>query len=415
MTAAQAVAVVQSQQRVFVHQACAVPFPLLDALTARAAELRGVEMIHLLTLGPLAYADPKHGDSFRHNALFVGANARPAVQSGRADYLPVFLSEIEGLFLDGTLPIDVALLQCTPPDRHGYVSLGPSVDVALSAARVARHVIAILNPRLPRTHGDSFLHRSEIDVLVEGEFELPESHAKESTPEQRAIAQHVANLIPDGATLQLGIGAIPDAIAVLLTNHRHLSVHTEMVSDAILPLLESGAVDHRDKKIYRNKVSAGFAIGSRRLMDFLDDNPLFAFHPTRLINDPLLIAQNPRVCAVNAALEIDLMGQVCADTIGPLQHSGIGGQLDFIRGAARSEGGMPFLCLPSTAKGGTLSRIVPQLKPGAAVLTTRGDVQWVVTEFGAVNLRGKNLRQRAEALVSIAHPKFQKELSLSIA
>ena len=414
-SAQEAVSVIQSHQRVFIHQACAVPTPLLQAMTARAPELRGVETIHLLTLGDLDYAQPQYRDSFRHNALFVGTNAREAVHSGRADYIPVFLGEIEGLFLDGSLPIDVALLQCTPPDRHGMVSLGPSVDIAMTAARVAQHVIAIANPQMPRTHGDSFLHKSEIDVFVDGDFPLAVSHARESSDEHLAIARHVAKLIPDGATLQLGIGAIPDAIAGLLLNHRHLGIHSEMVSDALIPLLESGAVDNSRKKIYPHKVAAGFVIGSRKILDFIDDNPVFEFHRTGHINDPFLIAQNPRVCAVNAALEVDLMGQVCADAIGPRQHSGIGGQLDFIRGAARSDGGMPFICLPSTAKGGAVSRIVRQLTPGAPVLTTRGDVHWVVTEFGAVNLRGKNLRQRAELLTSIAHPKFQAELERGIA
>ena len=406
----QAVSVIASGQRVFIHQACAEPRPLVEAMTRRADQLRDVEVVHLLTLGKLDYVQPQYAASFRHNALFVAGNTREAVQSGRADFIPVFLGEIESLFLDGVLPLDVALLQCTPPDGDGRVSLGPSVDIAISAARMARHVIAIVNPQMPRVLGDSFLHVDEIDVMVEGDFPLAESHARPNTPEHLGIARHVAELIPDGATLQLGIGSIPDAIAALLGNHRHLGLHSEMVSDSIIALIESGAIDNSRKKIYPNRAVAGFAIGSRKLMDFLHNNPMFEFHQTRHTNDPFAISQNPKVCAVNAALEVDLMGQVCADCIGPLQHSGIGGQLDFIRGASRSEGGMPFICLPSTAKGGTVSRIVRQLKPGAPVVTTRGDVHWIVTEFGAVNLRGKNVRQRAELLISIAHPKFQAEL-----
>ncbi len=379
-------------------------------MTARAEDLRDVEVVHMAMMGSAPYAQAQFKDNFRHNALFIGANVREAVQQRRADYIPIFLGEIEGLFLDGTLPIDVALMQCTPPDRNGFVSLGPSIDVSLTAAKVAKHVIAIANPQMPRTHGDTFLHVNEIDVMVEGDFPLAEMEARSGLPEHKVIAKHVAALIPDGATLQLGIGAIPDAILELLGNHKNLGVHSEMVSDGVIPLLESGVINNSKKRINHNKVVIGFVIGSKRLLDFVDDNPIFEFRQTRYTNNPFQIGRNPRVCAINAAIEIDLTGQICSDSMGELPFSGIGGQVDFIRGAARSEGGMPFICLPSTAKHGKVSRIVNQLKPGAGVVTSRGDVHWVVSEHGAVNLHGKNLRQRAELLISIAHPDFRESL-----
>jgi len=410
VSAAEAVSVIQSGQRVYVHQGCAEPEPLIEAMTARAGELRNVEVVHMALMGIAPYAQAQFKDNFRHNALFIGANVREAVQQRRADYIPIFLGEIEGLFLDGTLPIDVALMQCTPPDRNGFVSLGPSIDVSLTAAKVARHVIAITNPQMPRTHGDTFLHVSEIDVMVEGDFALAEMESRVGLPEHKIIARHVAELIPDGATLQLGIGAIPDAILELLGSHKNLGVHSEMVSDGVIPLLESGVINNSRKKINHNKVVIGFVIGSTRLLEFVNDNPIFEFRQTRYTNDPFQIARNPKVCAINAAIEIDLTGQICADSMGELPFSGIGGQVDFIRGAARSEGGMPFICLPSTAKHGKVSRIVNQLKPGAGVVTSRGDVHWVVSEYGAVNLHGKNLRQRAEMLISIAHPDFRETL-----
>ncbi len=410
VSAAEAVSVIQSGQRVYIHQGCANPEPLVEAMAARAEELRNVEVVHMALMGSAPYAQAQLKDNFRHNALFIGANVREAVQQRRADYIPIFLGEIEGLFLDGTLPIDVALMQCTPPDRNGFVSLGPSIDVSLTAAKVARHVIAIANPQMPRTHGDTFLHVSEIDVMVEGDFALAEMESRVGLPEHKIIARHVAELIPDGATLQLGIGAIPDALLELLGNHKNLGVHSEMVSDGVIPLLESGVINNSQKKINHNKVVIGFVIGSTRLLKFVDDNPIFEFRQTRYTNNPFQIARNPKVCAINAAIEIDLTGQICADSMGELPFSGIGGQVDFIRGAARSEGGMPFICLPSTAKHGKVSRIVNQLKPGAGVVTSRGDVHWVVSEYGAVNLHGKNLRQRAELLISIAHPDFRESL-----
>ncbi|MBM3758690.1 MAG: acetyl-CoA hydrolase/transferase family protein [Acidobacteria bacterium] len=409
-SASEAISVIQSNDRVYVHQGCAQPEPLIDAMIDRAGELRNVEVVHMATMGSGRYTQSEYRESFRHNALFIGANVRGAVQQRRADYIPIFLGEIEGLFTDGTLPLDVALLQTTLPDRNGFVSLGPSIDVSLTAAKVARHVVAVTNPRMPRTHGDTYLHVSEIDTFVEEDFPLAELEPRTPLDEHRAIARHVAALIPDGATMQMGIGAIPDAILDLLGNHKHLGVHSEMFSDGIIPLLEKGVIDNSNKKINPNKVVAGFALGSHRLLDYIHENPIFEFRQTRYTNDPFQIARNPKVCAVNAAIEVDLTGQICADSLGELPFSGIGGQVDFIRGAARSEGGMPFLCLPATAKGGKLSRIVSQLKPGAGVVTSRGDVHWVVTEFGAVNLHGKNLRQRAQLLISIAHPDFREQL-----
>ncbi len=410
LSAAEAVKWIESGQRVYVHQGCAAPELLVEAMTDRAGELREVEVVHLTTMGRARYAEPEFQQSFRHNALFIGANVRRAVQERRGDCMPIFLSEIEEMFLNGSMPLDVALMQVTPPDRNGYVSLGPSVDISLTAAKMAKYVVAVTNPRMPRTHGDTYLHVSEIDVFVEGDFPLAELEVKEPILEHRAIARHVAALIPDGATLQLGIGQIPDAILDLLGNHRQLGVHSEMFSDGIMPLLESGVIDNSQKTINPNKVVAGFVLGSRKLLDFIDENPIFEFRQSRYTNDPFQIARNPRVCAINAAIEVDLTGQVCADSLGEMPFSGIGGQVDFLRGAARSEGGMPFVCLPSTARDGKVSRIVSRLNPGAGVVTSRGDVHWVVTEYGAVNLHGKNLRQRAELLISIAHPAFRESL-----
>ena len=410
-TPEEAVRCIQPGDRVYVHQGCSEPEPLVHAMVGRAAELRDVEVVHLATMGKAEYAQPEYRENFRHNALFIGANVRPAVQQRRGDFIPIFLGEIEALFENGTLPIDVALLQSTPPDRNGFVSFGPSVDISLTAARNAKHTIVMTNPQVPRTHGDTYLHVSEIDVMVPVDAPMATHHRKEVTAEHRAIARFVAELIPDGATLQMGIGAIPDAILELLTNHKDLGVHTEMFSDGIVSLIQAGVINNSKKKLNPHKVVSGFVLGSRETLDFLDENPIFEFRQTRYTNDPFNIARNPRVCAINAALEVDLSGQVCADSMGTLPYSGIGGQVDFIRGAARSEGGRPIICLPSTAKGGKLSRVVPTLKPGAGVVTSRGDVHWVVTEFGAVNLHGRNLRQRAELLISIAHPDFREELA----
>jgi acyl-CoA hydrolase len=409
-TAEEAVAIVKSGDRVHVHQGCSEPEALVRALLRRAPELHDVDVVHMATMGFADYTLPEFAGHFRHNAFFIGANVRQAVQQGRADYIPIFLSEIEGLFRSGALPLDVTLIQCAPPDDYGYMSLGAGVDIALTSAQYAKHVVVQVNDRAPRTLGDSFLHVSKADVIVEASHPLPEYRKCEVTDLHRAIARHVAGLIPDGATLQTGIGGIPDAVLAMLRDRQDLGVHTEMFSDGIIDLIQSGAINNERKTIHPHKVISGFVLGTKPLFDFIHDNPIFEFHPTSYANDPFIIAQNDRMVAINSAIEIDLTGQVCADSIGTLPFSGIGGQVDFMRGAARSKGGIPIIALPSTAKDGACSRIVATLKPGAGVVTSRGDVHYVVTEFGVAYLHGKTLRQRAEALIQIAHPNFQDAL-----
>jgi acyl-CoA hydrolase len=409
-TAGEAVRIIKPGDRVLVHQGCSEPEALVRAMLGRAPELRDVEVVHMATMGNADYTRPEYEGIFRHNGLFLGANVRKAVQQGRADYVPIFLGEIEGVLRSGAMPIDVALLQCTPPDDYGFMSLGAGVDIALTAAHVARHVVVEVNEQAPRTLGDSFLHVSKVDALVEASHPLCEYKKAEVTEVHRAIAAHVANLVPDGATMQTGIGGIPEAVLDALHGHKDLGVHTEMFSDEIIDLIEAGTINNERKTIHPHKVIAGFVLGTQRLFDFIDNNPIFEFHPTAYTNDPFIIAQNDRLVAVNSAIEVDLTGQVCADSIGSLPYSGIGGQVDFIRGAARSKGGLPIIALASTAKGGAITRIVPTLKPGAGVVTSRGDVHYVVTEFGVAYLHAKNLRQRAEALIQIAHPSFRQEL-----
>jgi len=407
---AEALGVVESGQRVFVHMGAAAPLHLLDCLCGHAGRLKDVEVMHCITIGPAPYTAPEYEGVFRHNALFVSGNTRAAVQAGRADFIPIFLHEIEGLFQRGETPIDVALIQSPPPDRHGYFSLGTDIDISRTAAQCARHVIVEVNPRLPRTYGDTTLHVSEVHAIVEATHELPEFTQGEVTAAHHAIAAHVAKLIPDRATIQIGVGGIPEAVLAALKDHKDLGVHTEMFSDGLIPLIERGVVTNRYKTVRPYKAVTSFVLGTRRVYDFIHENPLFEFLPNYWVNDPYVIGQNDRMVAVNAALEVDLSGQVCSDSIGSLPFSGVGGQVDFIRGASRSKGGVPVIALPATAKGGALSRIVPRLKPGAGVVTSRADVRWVATEFGAVNLHGKNVRQRAELLISIAAPEFQAEL-----
>jgi acetyl-CoA hydrolase len=378
-------------------------------MTARAEELKDVEIIHLLTMGISPYTDLEHRDSFRHNAFFVGANVRKAVNSGRADYIPVFLSQIPGLFRED-LPIDVALIQVTPPDEHGFCSFGVSVDIVKPAAETARCVIAEVNHRMPRTLGDSFIHVSKLHAAVEHTDPLPTLPGTEFTDQHRDIGQHVAGIIEDEATLQMGIGAIPDAVLSQLDDRRHLGVHTEMFSDGVVSLVDQGVITNERKTLHPGKIVSSFLMGSEELYDYVDNNPLVELHPTQYVNDPFIIARNRRMVAINSAIQIDLTGQVCADSMGHSIYSGIGGQVDFIRGSAHSEGGKPVIALLATAKGGTLSRIVGELTPGAGVVTSRGDVHWVATEFGIANLHGKNLRQRARALIEIAHPDFREEL-----
>jgi len=409
-SAAEALQVVKSGDRVHVHQGCSEPEELVRALLQRAPELRDVEIIHLATMGIADYTRPEYEGHFRHVAFFIGSNVRAAVQEARADYVPIFLSEIEGLFRSGVMPIDVALIQCTPPDDYGYMSLGAGVDIAMTAAHCARHVIIEVNDQTPRTLGDSFLHVSKAHAIVEASHPLCEYRQAPVTEVHRAVARHVAALVPEGATLQMGIGEIPEAVLGALGDHQNLGVHSEMVPDGIVDLIQAGVVNNEKKTLHPNKVIAGFVLGTRRLFDFINDNPIFEFHPTSYCNDPIIIARNERMVAINSAIEIDLTGQVCADSLGYMPYSGIGGQVDFIRGAARSKGGVPIIALPSTARGGTISRIVPVLKTGAGVVTSRGDVHYVVTEYGVAHLHGKSLRQRAEALVEIAHPDFRHEL-----
>ena len=406
----EAVKVVRSGDRVYIHPGCAVPEPLVDALSARAPSLKDVEVVHLLTMGRASHMTPEMEGHFRHNAMFIGANARKAVNEGRADYTPIFLGEIARLFSDGTLPIDVALIQVSPPDAHGFCSLGVGVDHTLDAARHARHVIAEVNEQMPRVHGDAFLHVRQFNAVVETSRPLMELRVEAGDAITDAIAHNVAELIDDGDTLQMGIGGIPDAVLRELADRRALGVHSEMFADGIVELIEAGVITGERKSLHRGKVIAGFLLGTKPLFDFVDDNPVVEFHPTSYTNDPFIIAQNDNMVAINSAIELDITGQVSSDSIGAMFYSGFGGQTDFIRGASRSRGGKPIIALPSTAKGGTLSRIVPCLSSCAGVVTTRADVRWVVTEYGSAYLFGKTVRQRARALIDIAHPKFREEL-----
>jgi 4-hydroxybutyrate CoA-transferase len=412
VSAEQAVKVIRSGDHFFVQSVAAAPQTLIGALTDRAVELRDVEIYHLHTEGAAPYAEPRYVESFHTNSFFIGANVRRAIALGEADFIPCFLSEVPLLMRRGIIQIDVALIHVSPPDRHGYCSLGTSVDVSLAGVQMAKTVIAQVNPKMPRTHGDGLLHVGEIDYAVEVDDEIPELPLAQPTPEEIAIGRYCAELVEDGATLQMGIGAIPNAVLLALTDHRDLGVHTEMFSDGLIPLLESGVVNGRRKKIHPKKVVASFTMGTRKLYDFIDDNPEVAMLDVAYVNDPAVIRRNPKVTAINSAIEVDLTGQVCADSIGSRMYSGVGGQIDFIRGASLSEGGKPIIALPSTTAKGE-SKIVPFLKQGAGVVTTRANLHWVVTEYGAVNLFGKTLRQRAIELISVAHPDHREELARS--
>ena len=409
-TADQAIGSVQSGDRIFVGSGAAEPQKLVEALVKRASKVFGAEIVHIMTLGVAPYAESRWTDNFRHNAFFIGPNVREAVQQGRADYTPIFLGEVARLFETGRVPIDVALIQVSPPDRHGYCSYGVSVDVVKSAADVADVVLAEVNPRMPRTLGDSFIHVNDIDALVPVDYPITESVHGAPDEIARDIGRHIADLIEDGSTLQMGIGTIPDSVLHNLTGKKDLGVHTEMFSDGMMELVEAGVITNMKKTIHKGKVIASFCMGSRKLYDFVDNNPLIEFHPNAYTNDPFIIAQNTKMISINSALQVDLTGQVCADSLGHMFYSGIGGQLDFVRGAARSKGGKPIIALPSTAQDGSISRISPQLTPGAGVVTTRGDVHYVVTEWGSASLHGRTIRERALALISIAHPKFRPEL-----
>ena len=408
-TVDEAVGVIQSGDRVFIHSVAAAPQQLIRGMTARAPELRAVEVIHLHTEGEAPYSDPAMAKSFRTNALFVGANVRRAIHAGHASYVPVFLSEVPSLFAPDILPLDVALVTVTPPDKHGFCSLGVSVDVTRTAVHKAKRVVAQINRHMPRTHGDGQIHFKEIDLAVEHDEPLPE-HGPPATGEvEMAIGKYCAELIEDGATLQMGIGAIPDAVLKSLESHKDLGVHTEMFSDSLIPLVESGVINGERKRSHQGKIVASFVMGTRVLYDFIDDNPQVAMLDVGYTNDTAVIRRNPRVTAINSAIEVDLTGQVCADSIGTRQYSGVGGQMDFIRGASLSEGGKPIIALPSVTRRGE-SRIAPYLKEGAGVVTTRAHVHYVVTEYGVANLFGRNLRQRARMLIDIAHPDHREEL-----
>lgn len=412
MTPAEAARRIDSGMNVFLHANAAFPFTILAALVQRAGELRGVTMHHILGFGDPLYTRPELAASFRHNSLFTGANMRAAINEGRADFVPIHLSQIESLFTTGVIPLDVALLQVAPPDAEGNCSLGVAVDIARTAAPCARLVIAEVNEQMPRTCGQSSIPASRIDFFVETSHPLAEIFVPPPDEAQQQIARHIASLIGNGDCLQTGIGAVPDAVLPLLAGRKNLGIHSEALFNSMIPLIESGAVNGSCKQIDCGKITAGFILGNRYLFELTRDNPSFNMCPSSYTNNPWVIAQNDNVVAINAAVEVDLTGQVCSDSVGTKILSGFGGQVDFLRGAAMSRGGRPILALPSTAKDGSVSRIVPRLSPGAGVVTSRADVHYVITEYGIVNLFGKNLRQRAEALISIAHPKFREELAL---
>ena len=410
-SAEQAVRSIASGNRVWIHAGCNNPEELIKAMVARAGELRGVEVIHLMTFGCADYAEPRYAGSFRHRGLFIGANVRSAVNEGRADFVPVHLSEIPGLIRSGEQPIDAALIHVAPPDEHGFCSYGVGVECTKAAAEAATNVIALVNKRMPRSLGDSFIHVSRLSHVVEVDrpvLELPQSGAVGEAA--RRIGAGVADLIEDGSTLQMGIGEIPDAVLSFLERKRDLGIHTEMFSDGVVDLFDRGVVNGEAKTLHRGKIVASFVLGSRKCFKFLDNNPFVEFRPSDYVNDPFVIAQNEKMVAINSAIAVDLTGQVSADSIGPRIYSGFGGQVDFIRGAARSKGGRPIIALPATADKGRLSRIVDTLAPGAGVVTSRADVHYVVTEYGVASLHGKSLRERARALIAIAHPDFRDEL-----
>jgi len=413
ISASEALKVVKPGNRVFIHGSAATPAHLVSALQNRHNELYNVELVSITTLGDVNFDRPEHRKSFFFNSLFVSAVTRNVANSEDGDYVPIFLSEIPQLFRRNILPIDVALIQVSPPDAHGYCSLGTSVDIARAAVDTAKYIIAQVNPLMPRTHGESFLHISKINAMVWHKAELPEvNYAGDSNAVVEKIGYHVASLVENGATLQLGIGGIPDQVLKNLTTHKNLGLHTEMFSDGIIPLIERGIIDNSQKKLNRGRSVTSFITGTRQLYDFVNDNAGIRVMDISYVNDTSIIRQNPKVTAINSAIEIDLTGQVCSDSIGTFQYSGIGGQMDFIRGASLSEGGKPIIALPSQTNKG-VSRITPLLKQGAGVVTTRGHVHWVVTEYGMADLFGKNLKQRALALIELAHPDHREKLERS--
>jgi len=408
-TAQEAVKKVKSNNRIYVQAAAATPEVLLEALTERHEELRNVEICHLHTEGKASYANPIYKDSFHVNSFFIGKNVRHTLSSGNGSYTPVFLSELPILFKRNLLPLDFAFIQVSPPDRHGYCSLGVSVEATLAAIGNAKHVIAQINPNMPRTHGDGIIHISELDTFIEHESKIPEVILGEPSRVEAQIADYVAEIIDDGSTLQMGIGNIPNAVLSRLENHKNLGLHTEMFSDGVIDLILKDVINGNEKGINSGRSLATFLMGSKRLYDYVDDNPFVEMRASDYVNDVSIIRQNPKMVAINSAIEIDLTGQVCADSIGSKMYSGVGGQMDFIRGSSLSEGGKAIIALPSQTKSG-ISRIVPYLKQGAGIVTTRAHVHYVVTEFGVADLFGKTIKQRIKALVNIAHPNHQEQI-----
>lgn len=412
VTAEKAVKVIKSNQVVFIEGDTGLPQRLVDAMVARAPELRNIKVVHLMVLGgKMSYLEPGMEKSFRHIAIFTGGGgAREAINEGRGEFIPVFLGRVGRLFLTRVIPIDVALIHVSIPDEHGFCSYGVATDISKPAAESAKVVIAQVNPNMPRALGDSFIHVSKIDYVVEVDDPIQELKSEPFTDVHRKIGKYISTLIENGATLQMGIGAIPDAVLSFLGDKKDLGVHTEMFSDGVMELIDRGIITNEKKTIHPGKVISAFFMGTKKLYDYVDNNPNFEFHPCHYTNDPFIISQNDKMVAINSAIEVDLTGQVCSDSIGYEIYSGIGGQVDFIRGAARSEGGKPIIALPSTAKGDSISRIVPHLREGAGVVTSRGDVHYIITEYGIAYLHGKSISERAKALIKVAHPKFRDEL-----
>ena len=409
LTAQEALQCVQPGDRVFIHTAAATPVALVDALVARADELSDIEIFHMHTEGKANYTLPEYAETFHTNSLFIGSNCRKAIAEGTADFIPSFLSEVPLMFRKNVIPLNVALVQVSPPDEHGFTSLGVSVDVTLAAIEMADKVVAQVNPNMPRTHGDGLVHVRNYDAMVWHEEPVFEMKPHPLTDMEKRIGRYIAEMIDDGTTLQMGIGAIPDAVLACLGNHKDLGVHTEMFSDGVVPLVKSGVINNRLKKSHPHATVSGFLMGSRKLYDFVDDNPSVRMLDIQYVNDTRVIRQNPKVVSINSAIEVDLTGQVCADSIGTRMYSGVGGQMDFIRGASLSEGGKPIIALPAATRKGE-SRISAFLKQGAGVVTTRAHIHYVVTEYGVADLYGKSLRKRARALIDIAHPNHREGL-----
>ncbi len=410
-SAEDAVKLIESGMRVFIHGAAATPTPLIEAL-AKRRDVENVRLYHIHLEGKeCPFGQPHSVGHFRSTSLFTGGNMRDAVQEGRADFMPIFLSDIPTMFTSGRVQLDAAILQLSPPDKHGYCTVGTSADTAVAAARTAPLIIAEINEQMPRSHGNTIVPLSSVSAFIHSNRPIPSHAPAEPNEIERAIAAHIAPLVPDGGTLQMGIGAIPDAVLSKLYDKIDLGIFTEMFSDRVVDLVEAGVVTNKRKNVHRGRITTSFVVGSKRLYDFIDDNPYVEFYPADHTNDTSVIRRNDNVVAMNSAIEVDISGQVCADSIGHRIYSGIGGQMDFMRGAALSKGGVPIIALPATAGGGKFSRIVSTLKPGAGVVTTRGHVHWIVTEYGAVDLWGKSLRERAELMISIAHPDFRTELA----